>query len=257
MIFLESKTEFPGISVVTFLTDRLQVHLVELALHRHLLVAGGAGEVVDAPGLVEGREDVALYDLVTHLAQVPEQLVVVSLAVRQTLPLVVSVTQERFLALSADEVLDTPVLPQGGDDPALYGSPAGSTDGDSHLVMAAETVELVELLGGVARPGPDLPGGAGQLGAAALAVEVVGTVVLAPEPQRLPFYREFTCLTHVLPRSRGFHLSIALMAQSSALVLHEAQVGQLLVTHLATETLRVPGRSHRLDDSSDDELAAF
>ena len=63
MIFLESQTEFPGISVVTFLTDRLQVHLVELALHRHLLVAGGAGEVVHAPGLVQGRENVSLDDL--------------------------------------------------------------------------------------------------------------------------------------------------------------------------------------------------
>ena len=88
MIFLESQTEFPGISVVTFLTDRLQVHLVELALDRHLLVAGGAGEVVDAPGLVEGREDVALYDLVADVAQVAKQLVVVSLTVGEALVLI-------------------------------------------------------------------------------------------------------------------------------------------------------------------------
>ena len=207
MIFLQSQTEFPRISVVTFLTDRLQVHLIELALHRHLLVAGGAGEVVDAPGLVEGGEDVALYDLVTDVAQVAEELVVVSLAVGQTFPLVVPVTQERLLALGADKVLDTPVLAQSGDDPALYGSPAGPTDGDSHLVMAPQAVQLVQLLGGVARPGPHLPGGAGQLHAAALAVEVVGAVVLPPEPQRLPFYRVLTYLTHVLPRSRGFHLN--------------------------------------------------
>ena len=207
MIFLESQTEFPGISVVTFLTDRLQVNLVELALHRHLLVTGGAGEVVDTPGLVEGREDVALYDLVADVAQVAKQLVVVSLTVGQTFPLVVPVTQERFLTLGADKVLDTPVLAQSGDDPALYGSPAGATDGDAHLVVAPQTVQLVQLLGGVARPGPHLPGGAGQLAAAALAVEVVGTVVLATEPQWLPFYREFTYLTHVLPCSGGFHLN--------------------------------------------------
>ena len=36
------------------------------------------------------------------------------------------------------------------------------------------------------------------------------------------------------------------MAECSALVLDEAQVCQLLVTHLTTETLRVPGRSHGL-----------
>jgi len=126
MIFLESQTEFPRISVVTFLTDRLQVHLIELALHRHLLVAGGAGEVVDAPGLVEGGEDVALNDLVTHVAQVAEELVVVSLTVGQALPLVVSVAKERFLTLGADKVLHTPVLAQSGDHPALYGPPACS-----------------------------------------------------------------------------------------------------------------------------------
>ena len=43
------------------------------------------------------------------------------------------------------------------------------------------------------------------------------------------------------------HLSIALMAECSALVLDEAQVCQLLVTHLATETLRVPGLTQGLD----------
>jgi len=257
MIFFESQSEFPGISVVTFLADGLQINFVELALDGHLLVAGGAGEVVDAPGLVEGGEDVALYDLVADIAEITKQLVVVSLAVRQTFPLVVSVPQERFLALGADEVLDTPVLAQGGHHPALDGSPAGAADWNPHLVVAPETVELVELLGGVARPGPHLPGGAGQLDAAALAVEVVGTVVLAAEPQRLPFYGKFTYLTHVLPNARSFHLGVTLMAESPALVLDEAEVCQLLVTHLAREALRVPGRPHGLDDSSDDELPTF
>ena len=104
MIFLQPEPKFPGISVVTLLTDRLQVHLVELALHRHLLVAGGAGEVVDAPGLVEGGEDVALDDLVTDIAEIAEELVVVSLAVGEALPLVVAVAQEGFLALVESEV---------------------------------------------------------------------------------------------------------------------------------------------------------
>ena len=59
MIFLQPEPKFPGISVVTLLTDRLQVHLVELGLHRHPLVAGGAGELVNTPRLVQGREHVA------------------------------------------------------------------------------------------------------------------------------------------------------------------------------------------------------
>ena len=130
MIFLESQTEFPGISVVTFLTDRLQVHLIELALHRHLLVAGGAGEVVDAPGLVEGREDVGLDDLVAAVAEVAKQLVVVSLTVGQTFPLVVPVTKERFLTLGADKVFHTVGFPQGRHHPTFYWSPA-HPDGSS------------------------------------------------------------------------------------------------------------------------------
>jgi len=257
MILLESESQFPRVPVVTLLAHGLQINFVELALDGHLLVAGGAGEVVDAPGLVEGGEDVALDDLVTDIAEIAEELVVVSLAVGEALPLVVAVAQEGFLALGTDEVLDAPVLAQRGDHSALDGPPAGSADGDAHLVVAPETVELVELLGGVARPGPHLPSGAGQLDAAALAVEVIGTVVLAPEPQRLPFYGKFTYLAHVLPHTRGFHLGVTLVTESPALVLDEPEVGELLVAHLAGEALRVPGRPHRLDDSSDDELPTF
>ena len=63
MIFLESESEFPRVPVVTLLADGLQINFVELALDGHLLVAGGAGEVVHAPGLVQGRENVSLDDL--------------------------------------------------------------------------------------------------------------------------------------------------------------------------------------------------
>lgn len=36
--------------VITFLADWFEVDLVELGFDGHLLVAGGAGEVVDTPG---------------------------------------------------------------------------------------------------------------------------------------------------------------------------------------------------------------
>ena len=49
--------------VVALLADGLEVDLVELGLDRHLLVAGGAGKVIDAPRLVQRREDVAPDDL--------------------------------------------------------------------------------------------------------------------------------------------------------------------------------------------------
>ena len=42
-------------------------------------------------------------------------------------------------------------------------APAGPADGNAHLVVAAQAVELVELVGGVAGPGPHLAGAARQL----------------------------------------------------------------------------------------------
>ena len=104
MVLLEPQPQLPRILVVALLADRLQVDLVELGLDGHLLVAGRAGEVVDAPGLAQRREDVAVDDLVADVAEVAEQLVVVGLAVGQALPLVVPVAQERFLALVENEV---------------------------------------------------------------------------------------------------------------------------------------------------------
>ena len=59
MVLLEPEPEVARVLVVALLAHRLQVHLVELGLHRHPLVAGGAGELVNTPRLVQGREHVA------------------------------------------------------------------------------------------------------------------------------------------------------------------------------------------------------
>ena len=119
------------------------------------------------------RAEACLYDSVTVIAELPKELVVVLGTVGQARPLIVPGTQERFLTLGADKVLHAVELPQSRDDPVLYGSPAGATDGDVHLVVTAETVELVDLVGSQARPGPDLPGCAGQLHPTPGAGEVV------------------------------------------------------------------------------------
>ena len=117
-------------------------------------------------------------------------LVVVGLAVGQALPLVVTVAVERLLALAGAAsvlVLGDDNLPwrrrsaqhaSASQGPSLlaplsvawerskskrYSSgaelneeavlaPAGATDGNTHLVVAAEAVELVQLVGCVARP---------------------------------------------------------------------------------------------------------
>ena len=45
------------------------------------------------------------------------------------------------------------------------------------------------------------------------------------------------------------YLGVTLVTESPALVLHEPEVGELLGAHLAGETLRVPGRPHRLQQA--------
>ena len=86
-------------------------------------ITSRASEVVRAPSLVEGSEDVSLYDPVTVVAEFPEQLVIVVGAVGQARPLVVPVAEEGLLALGAGEVLHVPVLAHGGDHPLLYRPP--------------------------------------------------------------------------------------------------------------------------------------
>ena len=62
---------------------------------------------------------------------------VVCLAVRQSFPLVVAVSQERLLAFGADEVFHAPVFAQGGHNSALDRSPARTANRNAHTVMAS------------------------------------------------------------------------------------------------------------------------
>ena len=95
------------------------------------------------------------------------------LAVGEPLPFVVLVPHERFLAFGAHEVVHAPmfaceiilcfnyskrfqwmrslmafkkilhVRTKRGDDPILDGPPAGPANGDAHLVVAPQAVQLV------------------------------------------------------------------------------------------------------------------
>ena len=86
---------------------------------------------------------ISVDDLVADEAQVAEELMVVQLAVGLPLLLVVPVAQEGLLALGAHKVLHVPVLAQGGHHPLLDGAPTGPADGDAHLVVAAQTIQLI------------------------------------------------------------------------------------------------------------------
>jgi len=142
--------------------------------------------MIDAPSLVEGGKNITLNNLIAHVAQVSKELVVVSLTVSEPFSFVVTISQEGFLTFCTNKMLHTPMLPECRHNSFFYRSPAGSTDRDPHLVMAAQAVQLVQLVGRVSWPGPDLPGAGGQLLATACAVEVVRMVDLATESEWLP-----------------------------------------------------------------------
>lgn len=127
-----------------------------------------------APGLVQGGDRVADNDLVADEAHIAKQLVVVRLAVRQTLLFVVLVAEEGLLALGAHKVLHMPLLAQRSDHSLLDWSSAGATDGDAHFVVAAQAVQLAL----------DLASAGRQLDAARLAVEVIRVVGLALKLER-------------------------------------------------------------------------
>ena len=61
MVLLEPESELARQLVVALGAHRALVHLAELGLVAEQLVAGGAAEVVRAPGLAQRREHVALH----------------------------------------------------------------------------------------------------------------------------------------------------------------------------------------------------
>ena len=79
------------------------------------------------------------------------------------------VSKEWLLALGAHKVLHVPLLAQSSDHPFLDWSAAGATDGNAHLVVASQAVQLAL----------DFARTRSQLDAARLAVEVVRVIGLA------------------------------------------------------------------------------
>jgi len=106
--------------------------------------------MIDAPGLVEGRKNVALNNLIANIAKVPKQLMVMGLTVSKALSFIVAVTQKRFLTLCTHKMLYMPMLSKCSDDPFLNWSPTSSTDGNSHFVVATKAVKFVQFICSIA-----------------------------------------------------------------------------------------------------------
>jgi hypothetical protein len=62
-------------------------------------------------------------------------------------------------------------------------------------------------------------------------------------------------MAYVATSSSRLGLGVALVAQGSTLVANEAQVSQLLVTHVTAEASGMPVGVHRLDHTSGHKLA--
>lgn len=199
---------------------------------------------MDAPGLVEGSKHISCNDIVADVAEIPKELVIVSLAVSQALLFVVSVTQERLLALGTNKVLHMPVLAQGSDHTLFNGSSTGAADGDAHLVMAAQTIQVTLHLTCLRS----------QLHTTSGAVEVVRMIRLTTVLQRHVIHNSMTLVADVLPNSSSLLFCIALMAEGSASVLYEALVSKWHLAGFAAETLGVPVVVHGFNDSANDEL---
>jgi hypothetical protein len=92
--------------------------------------------MVYAPSFVEGGKNISLDDLVTHVAEVAEELMIMSFAVRKALSLIVTIPQEWFFAFSANKVFYMPVFSQGSYNALFDWTAARTTYGYSHFVVA-------------------------------------------------------------------------------------------------------------------------
>lgn len=99
--------------------------------------------MVHAPRLIQGRKHIPCNHLIADKAQVSKQLMVMRLAVGQPAFLIMPVAQEGFLALGAHKVLHMPVLAQRGHHSLLDRTTTRAANGNSHLVVTPQTVQLV------------------------------------------------------------------------------------------------------------------
>lgn len=243
--------------VVALLAHRLQIQLVELCLLIHLLVADRAGEMMHAPSLVQRGENITTNYLVADKAQISKQLMIMSFTVGQALLLIMAMSQERFLAFSANKVLYMPMFAESSDNTFLNRSTASSTNGNAHLVMTTQAIEFIHFVGSQAFTTLDFPGVRRQFHLTGGAVKVIWVIHLTSEPQRFVVNNSMALVADVLASSSGPGQSATVVAERLSLMTNEAEVGQLLAALLATEALGVPVGVHRLNHSPNHEFAAF
>lgn len=229
---------------ITLFTNRLHVKLNKLVLQSEFCVAGGARETADTPSLVESRHHIAFNHTVAVIAHIAEELVIMSLTVSQSLPLVMAMTKERLLTLGTHKMLYMPLLAHGIYNTPLDGSPTGSTDRYTHLVVAGQTEEL----------SLQFPGFCCQFLPTIAAVEVVWVIGVILKDQWLLFNDGMALLTDVLAQATSFLAVMARATQVPASIFDKPHVCKHSLANVTAEAVRVPTIVHGLNDTTNDEL---
>lgn len=105
-----------------------------------------------------------------------------------------AMSKKWFFTLGTNKMLHMPLFAHGVYYTSLNGPPAGTTDGDSHLIMAWQAVQFSF----------QLPGISSQLFPAVGTVEVVWVVRVILEDQRLFINDGMAFLADVFSKASGF-----------------------------------------------------
>lgn len=182
---------------------------------------------------------------------------VMRLAVSQSTLFIMTMTQERLLALGANKMFDMPMLSKRRDDTFFNRPSASATYRYSHAIVTTETIKLVHVVGSIACATLDFTGSWIQFNAATSAVEVITVVDFTAETQRRSVDESVTLLAGILAYLRSLDARIAAVTQSTIVVANKTGVSQFLCTQLATEALRMPTGLHGLNDTADYNVATL
>lgn len=168
-------------------------------------------------------------------------------AVSQPLPFIMAVSQEWLFTFGADKVLHMPLFSHGINHTPFNRPPAGSTNRDTHLVMARQTVQLSFQLSGIGCKFFPTVG----------TVKVIRMVwVIFKDKSRLVNNR-MALLANIFAQTPGFLSVVTRTAEMPASIFHKSYIGQHLIAQIAAETLWMPAIVHCLNDTANDKFSAL
>lgn len=166
-------------------------------------------------------------------------------------------TQEGFLALGANEMLNVPMFTKSCNNSLFDWSTASTANRDSHTVMTTQAIQLVHIVSCKPSSTFDLASCWVQLDTTTGAVEMISVINFTAETQRCTINKPMTLLAWILSDFRCFDACVASMAQCTIVIANETWVSKFLSAQLATEAFRMPTCLHGFDDTSNDNVSAL